>query len=513
MAEQQAVTSFRSYSLISRGWQAQLIQVEVRLLFGQPKFQIIGLASQVVNESRLRITAALQSCGVRIKARKTIVNLAPVSLKKTASHLDLAVAVALLESNALIPQIFNDSIFLGELGLDGQLKAVDQIFALVLAAKELGFKRIFLPRAQLKLLQGINKIEIYPLESLQELIAYATNQKRLFPHKIEQEILPESQENDQLSLAAILGQRHAKRALQLTALGHHLLLIGPPGVGKTLLADSLRQLLPPLSKNEFLEVNRIYSLAGINQNDLLKRRSFRSLTARISKTDLLGDAKSSNPGEITLAHRGVLFLDEIAEFSKSKLDCLKSPLDRQLVTLRDDKQIFSYPAAFTLVATSNPCPCGLLDSKKACRCSTAEIHHYRKRLTAALLDRFDLILRINDLRDLANISIDKKNNYLSEFKQMKKQVTQAREKQRERLIKAKLEENINLERRPDLVEILSPLDVEAKKTLKKAVTALNLSTRVYFKLIRVAQSIVDLDQKEKIGPNEIMEALSYRQSF
>jgi len=511
VVQQQALSTQHSTSLICRGWQAQLIEVELRLLLGQPKLQIIGLASQVVNEAKQRITAALQACAVRPRARKTVINLAPAELKKTASHLDLAMAVALLQSYGLVPDVYRDSLFIGELALDGRLKPCRQLWALLLAAKDLPYKRVFFPAAAAENLPIMDGLELLPLSSLQEFIAFARGQCKLQAwsgQKFRPATVPVIK--DGLELTTILGQTHVKRALQLSAAGtHHLLLIGPPGLGKTLLARSLAQLLPPLTEAEFLEVNRLYSLAGLQEGNLIQERPFRAPAGQISLTALLGDARRLLPGELSLAHHGVLFLDELANQSQQKLLALRQPLDQRQVALQQAGQLFLFPAAFTLLAASNPCPCGYVASARPCRCSLGQLRAYRQRLAGPLLDRFDLLLRVNWEKELTK----NKKVTMPSLAELRQQVTQAKERQRRRLQQAGLALDTNLEQRPDLVKQLCPLTPAAQQALEKAAIALSLSLRAYFKIIRLAQSIADLDQLKIIDQAQVIEALSFRQSW
>jgi len=496
--------SGRIFSAVNKGLETIKIEVEIKTIFGKPSFIIIGLANRVIDESRERITAALSQCGIRIRPKKTLVNLAPADLDKKSSSVELAIAVAMLKLYGEVTFNTEDSLFLGELALDGRLRKIKGFVSIVLAAREMGFKKIYFPHGNLGELPKINNLDFYPLVSLQEFLAFARGRLSLCK-ALSQNLVPAK--SKQIDFAHIFGHAQAKKALEIVAAGgHNLLMFGSPGSGKSLLAQALLSILPDLSEEEFLEVNRIYSLCGLLQNSLLSSRPFRSPHQSISQIALIGGGFYQNPGEISLAHRGILFLDEFAEFKHQLVEMLRQPLEAGLIEINRGKQRCVYPANFTLVAASNPCPCGFAGSKHKCRCSEYDLQRYRSRFSGPILDRIDLMLRIEAI-EIKEMAENKAESSL----QIKKRVEQAVALQRQRYAQTAFLNNSNLD--SQAVIHFCEISTKAKQMLDLMASHQKLSTRGYFKLFKVARTIADLAEKKMIQKEDVLEAFNFRDFF
>jgi magnesium chelatase family protein len=499
----------KTYSAINLALAVKKIEVEVDTVIGKPSFILIGLANRAVEESKERISAALLHCGVRIKPLRTVVNLAPAELKKTSSALELAIAIALLRQYEEIKIDCQQALFLGELSLTGQLKAVKGILSIALQAKSLGFKQLYFPEANLGELLLIKDLELFPLSSLGEFIKLAKiNALDQLQFKIKNFQI--SQLNNPLlaipDLAEFQEQDQAKRALSICAAGgHHLLLFGEPGAGKSYLAQSILSILPTPTDKEILEINQIYSLLAPLKNGLSNRRPFRQPHHSISKAAFLGGVDF--PGELSLAHLGILFLDEFTELRRDLIEALRQPLENQFFKINRAKQELIYPANFTLIAAANPCPCGFYGSQKPCRCSTYDLLRYQKKLSGPILDRIDLSIRIRaDCQQ--ELFFNAATTQTSQ--QIRQQVILAKNRQNQRLKDSPFISNANLS--SEGVKCFCRLSQEAKKTLDLARSQLGLSVRAYFKTIKVAQTISDFQAEKLISNQAIAEALSFRQT-
>lgn len=495
----------RVFSAVNKGFETIKIEVEIKTIFGKPAFIIIGLANRVIDESRERITAALSQCGIRIRPKKTLVNLAPADLDKKSSSVELAIAVAMLQLYGEIKFKTDQALFLGELALDGRLRKIKGFVSIALAARELGFKQIYFPRANLGELPDIKELDFYPLVSLQEFLAFSRGQLQL--KKAGYRLQVSSELNQQIDFSHIFGQNQAKKALEIVAAGrHNLLMFGSPGSGKSLLAQALLSILPDLSEAEFLEINRIYSLCGLLQNSLLTRRPFRTPHQSIAKVALIGGGFYQTPGEISLAHRGVLFLDEFAEFRHQLIEMLRQPLETGVIEISGGKQRCVYPANFSLVAASNPCPCGFAGSQQTCRCTPHDLKRYQARFSGPILDKIDLMLRIEAVEISALAGKTAENSHV-----VKKRVTAAFHLAQKRYLATPYSSNAQL----DSQAVLSLCQIEsaAKQMLDLMANYKKLSTRGYFKIFKVARTIADLAQKDTIQKTDILEAFSYRDFF
>jgi magnesium chelatase family protein len=497
----------RTFTAMLIGLKPVKIEVEVDGNRGLPNLIFIGLTSKATEEAKQRITSALQNCGVRIRSKRTVVNLAPADVPKTSSCFDLAIAIGVLKMYGEISVNTDDTMFFGELALDGTVKHIHGALPLVLAAKSLGYQHVVIPHSVVDEIAIVTGIQIHPIAHLKEYFAWAK-------HEYELPVLPprsfaEMPAEYWGSAPLIFGQSQAKRSLMICAAGgHHLLMTGSPGIGKSLLAQSLIHLLPPLTEQEAIEVTNMYSICGLATGGLIRRRPFRSPHHSISLGGLIGGGPSLRPGEISLAHRGVLFLDELLEFSRSSLEALRQPMEEGTITLARAAGASHYPCAFTLVAAMNPCPCGYaLSQKKACRCSPHTIELYQKKLSGPLLDRFDLRVQVEEF-DIENLNKNQNVNEKQYSHDAAENISKARKVQQERYQNSSHFTNADIP--ADETLQYCTLTPQAQTLLHHATKKLKLSGRSYFKLIKVSRTIADLESAQIIEEHHIAEALQYR---
>ncbi len=496
----------KTTSAILSGIDIVPIEVEVTGTSGIPNFSIIGLPSKTVAESKDRITSSLHSCGIRIKSKKTIVNLAPANIKKPDSGLEFAILVGVLKMYQHIPNIYQKkALFLGELSLNGTIKPIKGILPLVIGAKKLHFTNIFIPFNNSDELKIVSDIKIHPIKSINHYIKYAKKDK--FPTIKNKTFIAKKKITSTIFYDQVSGQYQAKRALEIAiAGGHHLLMIGPPGIGKSMLAHQAIHLLPQLSENESIQVTSLHSIRGINNGSLVTQRPIRSPHHTISLAGLIGGGTIPAPGEVSLAHTGVLFLDELPEFSPHTLEALRQPLEEGEVRISRIKTTITFPARFTLIAAANPCPCGYYGTQdKTCTCSSRMIDRYKKRLSGPLLDRIDIQVRLeNKINHIINTHSHQKYDTLQQIQQ--------------KIITAKQRQSLRYGNSSMLNGYLSGkntmkycvLSNQAKKIAQTISKTKFLSVRGYFKIIKIAQTIADLDKSSQIGENHINEALQYR---
>ncbi len=501
----------RTFTIMMLGLVPIQIEVEVDGNQGVPNLIFIGLTSQATEEAKERITTALTNCGIRIRSKRTIVNLAPAEIPKSGSGFDLAIAVGLLKMYGEIELQTDDTVFLGELSLDGKVKKIRGALPLALAAREFGFKKVILPEANASEVEIISGIEIFPISHLQQFLEFAKVQeplKKLRHQPFDQLIMTPT--NFDVDFADIKGQEYAKRALVIAAAGgHHTLLVGFPGVGKSLLAKAFQSILPPLTESEAIEVTTIHSIFGTAFDTVIRQPPFRSPHHTTSTSGLIGGGTQLRPGEISLSHRGVLFLDEFLEFSKQTIESLRQPLEEGCIFLSRSQGSATFPAKFTLIAAANPCPCGYhLSTKKRCKCSPHAISVYLKKLSGPIYDRFDLHVNVKEI-EIEKLTDNSRDPTFSSAA-FREKVVAARRKQLVRYHNQDIRLNAELSSK-NCQEYIQ-MSLPAKIFLKKSALKFELSGRSYFKLLKVSQTIADLDEKNKgqVEQQHIAEALQYR---